>query len=49
MSNTQIASEFGPALPPYRWLKDVPCPSKPVTITPEQECQITALACEAPV
>lgn len=29
-------------------LEDAPRPGKPVTITPEQICQITALACEAP-
>ena len=29
-------------------LEDAPRPGKPVTITAEQVCQITALACEAP-
>jgi putative transposase len=29
-------------------LEDAPRPGKPPTITPEQICQITALACEAP-
>ena len=29
-------------------LEDAPRPGKPATITPEQVCQIVALACEAP-
>jgi transposase len=29
-------------------LEDVPRPGKPPILTPEQVCQITALACEAP-
>ena len=29
-------------------LEDAPRPGKPLTITPEQVCQITALACETP-
>ena len=35
-------------LPVADRLADAPRPGKPRTITPEQECQIVALACESP-
>jgi putative transposase len=35
-------------LPVEERLTDAPRPGKPRTITPEQECQIIALACESP-
>jgi putative transposase len=35
-------------LPLEERLTDAPRPGKPRTITPEQECQIVALACESP-
>jgi putative transposase len=35
-------------LPVEDRLTDAPRPGKPRTITPEQECQIIALACETP-
>lgn len=35
-------------LPVAERLTDAPRPGKPRTITPEQECQIIALACESP-